>query len=321
MQAIMHDRYGSADGLQLRDIDIPDVAEDGVLVRVRAASVNAFDWHIMRGLPYIARAQEGLRAPKQQQLGVDVAGQVEAVGQNVTQFRPGDAVFGWRRGAFAEYVCGTAHTLAPLPADCTFEQAAAVPLAGITALQALRDKGQAQPGQRVLIDGAAGGVGTFAVQLAKACGAHVTGVCRSAHLETIRGLGADEVLDYTQEDFTRGAQRYDLILDIAANHSLAAHRRALTPNGRYVLVGAPRGQWVGPLARPLAALALSRMGSKSLLPLMATFKLADLLTLREFIEAGQLTPVIDRVFPLCETADAIRYLETGHPRGKVVIAV
>jgi NADPH:quinone reductase-like Zn-dependent oxidoreductase len=321
MQAIMRDRYGSADGLQLREIDTPQVGEDDVLVRMRAASVNAFDWHVMRGLPYLVRTQEGLRAPKQQQLGVDVAGQVEAVGPRVTQFQPGDAVFGWRRGAFAEYVCGAEHNFAPLPSDCTFEQAAAVPLAGITALQALRDKGQAQPGQRVLINGAAGGVGTFAVQLAKACGAHVTGVCRSAHLETVRSIGADAVIDYTQEDFTRGTQRYDLILDIAANHSLAAHRRALVPTGRYVLVGAPRGQWVGPLARPLAALALSRMGSQTLLPLIASFKNADLLTLREFIEAGKLAPVIDRVFPLCATADAIRYLETAHPGGKVVITV
>jgi NADPH:quinone reductase-like Zn-dependent oxidoreductase len=319
MQAIVHESYGAADVLHLREIEMPPVPDDGVLVRVRAASVHAFDWHVMRGLPYLVRTQEGWRAPTQPRFGVDLAGEVEAVGPRATQLQPGQRVFGWRRGAFAEYVSGAEHNFVPMPDAVTFEQAAAMPLAGITALQALRDKGQVQAGQRVLINGAAGGVGTFAVQLAKAFGAHVTGACRAAHLETVRALGAEQVIDYAKQDFTRGGQRYDLILDIAGNHSLRAQRRALAPDGTYVLVGAPRGQWVGPLARPLAALALSRIGSQTLRPLLATYRQADLLALREFMANGQLTPLIDRVYPLRETADAIRYLETGHPRGKVVI--
>lgn len=321
MLAIVNDAYGPPDGLALREVPTPRPAADEVLVRVRAASVNAYDWHVMRGLPYLVRVQEGLRRPKSNAMGVDVAGQVEAVGARVTRFQPGDEVFGARSGAFAEYVCGAERRFTPKPANLTFEQAAAVPTAGTTALQALRDKGQLRPGQRVLINGAAGGVGTFAVQLANAFGAEVTAVCGPRHVDTVRSLGADRVIDYTAEDFARDGQRYDLILNIAGNRSLLEYRRILRQRGTLVLVGAPRGQWIGPLATPLKALALSRVVNQNLRPLLATHSDADRLTLKEFIEADKVTPVIDRAYPLRETAEAIRYLEVGHARGKIVIAV
>ena len=321
MKAIINTKYGSADVLELRDIDAPVVDDDSVLVRVRAASVNALEWHNMRGLPHLVRMTEGLRKPKRNVLGVDVAGQLEVVGKHVTQLQPGDEVFGWRRGAFAEYVCGGEHNFVPKPAALTFEQAAAVPLAATTALQALRDAGQLQPGQRVLNSGAAGGVGTFAVQIAKALGADVTGVCSTRNVEMIRSIGAEQAIDYSQEDFTQSGRRYDLILDIAANRSLSEYRRVLGSKGILVLVGAPQGQWVGPLTRPLAALVWSRFVSQRMGPVLATFSTADLLVLKELIEAGSVTPVIDRSYPLSETADAIRYLEAGHARGKVVITV
>ena len=312
MKAIVYHEYGSPDVLELKDIDKPMVNDDSVLVRVRAASVNAYDWHMVRGLPYVVRMSEGLRKPKRSVTGVDMAGHVEAVGKNVTQFRPGDEVFGERGGAFAEYVCARENNFVLKPANLTFEQAAAVPMAGYTALQGLRDKGQIQPGHRVLINGAAGGVGTFAVQIAKSFGAEVTGVCSTRNVDMVRSIGADHVVDYTREDFTRSGERYDLILDAVDNRSLSACRRALGPNGILVLVGAPEGRWVAPLARFLIPQLLSRFVSQKLVSLLATRSKEDLVVLKELIEAGKVTPVIDRRYPLSEVPDAIRYLETGH---------
>jgi NADPH:quinone reductase-like Zn-dependent oxidoreductase len=321
MKAIVRERYGSPDVLQLKDVDKPVIDDDTALVRVRAASVNAYDWHMMRGAPLIARMGGGLRAPKATAQGIDVAGQVEAVGKNVTQFRLGDEVFGARLGAFGQYVrAGAKSFLVPKPAGLTFEQAAAVPMAGVTALQGLRDMGQLRPGQRVLINGAAGGVGTFAVQIAKALGAHVTAVTSTRNVDMVRSLGADSVIDYTREDFTRSGQRYDLILDVAASRSLPACRRALAPNGTLVLVGA-RGGLVRILSRLLTAIALSRLTSHKMLPFLAKNSKEDLLVLKELIETGKVRPVIDRTYPLSETAEAIRYVEQGHARGKVVITV
>jgi NADPH:quinone reductase-like Zn-dependent oxidoreductase len=321
MKAIVYDKYGSPDVLELKDIDKPVVDDDSVLVRVHAASVNALDWHLLRGLPYLARMGEGLRKPTRNVPGVDVAGHVEAVGKNVTQFQPGDEVFGTRGGAFAEYVRGTAQNFALKPANLTFEQAAAVPVAGMTALQGLRDKGQIQPGQKILINGAAGGVGTFAVQLAKAFGGVVTGVCSTRNVDMVRSIGADHVIDYTREDFTRSGARYDLMLDVAANRSLPDCRRVLEPNGILVMVGPGAGNWIGPATRILRAVVLSRFGSQRMLPFLSHNSREDLLVLTELIEGGKLTPVIARRYPLSEVPDAIRYLEEGHAEGKVVITL
>ena len=319
MRAIVNNRYGSPDGLELRDIDKPSVTDDGVLVRVRATSVNAYDWHMMRGLPYVARLSEALRKPKTTVLGVDVAGTVEAVGRNVTHLKPGDDVFGSRSGAFAEYVSG--RNFVPMPAGLTVGQAAAVPCAGQTALQGLRDKGGIQAGQRVLINGAGGGVGTFAVQLAKAFGADVTGVTSARNLDMVRSIGADHVIDYTREDFTRSGQRYDLILDAGGNRSLSSVRRALTPEGTLVLIAPGPGRWIGPIARLLGAILMSRFVGQRMLPFLSTVSKDDLLAMKELIEAGKVRPVIDRTYPLSETSEAIRYLEAGHAGGKVVITV
>ena len=322
MKAIVNNEYGSPDGLELQEIDKPVVEGDDVLVRVRASSVNPFDWHAMRGLPYLVRLTEGLRRPSRRVPGVDVAGQVEAVGGNVTEFRPGDEVFGVKGGAFAEYICaGKNNFLVPKPAGLTFEQAAAVPVAGTTALQALRDKGGIEPGQRVLINGAAGGVGTFAVQIAKAFGADVTAVCSTSKLDLVRSLGADQVVDYTQQDFTGSGQRYDLILDAVGNRSLSDLRRALNPKGTLVIVGGGGGNWLGPLALPFRALLVSRFVGQRLLLLLAKNSKEDLLALKELIEAGKVTPVIGRTYQLSEAPEAIRYLEAGHAEGKTVIAV
>ena len=321
MKAIVHRRYGSPDVLALEDIEPPAVDDESVLVRVRAASINAFDWHIMRGLPYIVRTSAGLRRPSRIVAGVDLAGQVEAVGRHVTEFRPGDEVFGERGGAFAEYVSAKAVNFVPKPASLTFEEAAAVPMAAFTALQALRDKGQVRAGQRVLISGAGGGVGTFAVQLAKAFGAHVTGVCHATNVDMVRSIGADDVIDYARVDFTRTEERYDLLLDIAASHSLVASRRVLTPSGVLVLVGAPPGQWLGPLLRPATAVVLSRFGGRTLKPFLAERRKEDLIILRDLIDAGKVRPVIDRAYPLSETAAAIRHVEDDHVHGKVVITI
>jgi len=324
MKAIVRERYGSPDTLELKDIDRPVIDDDSILVRVRAASINAYDWHMMRGAPFLVRISEGLRKPKNRAMGVDVAGQVEAVGKNVTRFRPGDDVFGARLGSLAEYVRGTDKSfLVAKPANLTFEQAAAVNMAGTTALQGLRDKGQLRPGQRVLINGATGGVGTFAVQIAKVLGAHVTAVCSTRNVELVRSLGADEVIDYSKKDFTRSAQRYDVILDVAANRSLADCRRVLSPAGTLVGVGAAKGgrAMVPILFRILGQALFSRFAKQKMASFMAKNSKDDLLALKELIEAGKIKPVIDRTYPLSETAQALRYLEEGHARGKVVITV
>jgi NADPH:quinone reductase-like Zn-dependent oxidoreductase len=322
MKAIINNKYGSPENLKLEEIEKPVINDDSVLVRVRAASVNPYDWHLIRGLPYFVRFMTGLRRPKQTVPGVDVAGMVEAVGKDVTQFQAGDEVFGARDGALADYVGGRERNFVPKPAGLTFEQAATIPMAGCTALQGLRDKGKLQLGQRVLINGAAGGVGTFAVQIAKAFGAQVTGVCSTRNVDLVRSIGADQVVDYTQEDFTRGGQRYDLIFDTVGNHSFRRLRRVLTPTGTLIAIGGGKsGNFLGPLLYPVRALVLSRFVGQRLLPFMANINAGDLAVLKELIEAGKVTPVIDRTYPLSETTEAIRYLETGHARGKVVITV
>jgi NADPH:quinone reductase-like Zn-dependent oxidoreductase len=322
MKAIVYCDYGPPDVLKLEDVAKPAPKDDEVLIRVRAASVNPFEWHFMRGTPYIGRLMGmGLRKPKDTRLGKDVAGQVEAVGRNVTQFKPGDEVFGSAHGALAEYVCAFERGLVMKPDRVTFEQAASVPIAAVTALQALRDKGKLQPGQNVLINGASGGVGTFAVQIAKALGAHVTGVCSTKNVQMVRSIGADQVVDYTKEDFTRSGQRYDLIVDNVGNHSLLECRRALTPKGRYVMVGGEKGRWIAPLDRALCAAVLSRFVSQNLGMLMANMNKSDLSVLRDLMQAGKVTPVVDRTYTLSQAPEAIRYLEAGHARGKVVIVV
>jgi NADPH:quinone reductase-like Zn-dependent oxidoreductase len=324
MKIVVRERYGSPDVLELRTVPKPAVGDDTVLVRVRAASINAYDWHMLRGSPSLVRMMSGLRKPKSSAMGMDMAGRVEAVGKNVTKFRPGDEVFGARHGALAEYVVGTDKSaFAPKPAGITFEQAAAINMAGTTALQGLRDKGQLKPGQRVLIVGASGGVGTFAVQIAKALGAHVTAVCSTRNVDQARALGADEVIDYTKEDFTKSGRRYDVILDVASSGPLSARRRILEPNGILVGVGnADAGAGMASIAAGLIETAVvSRLGNQKMPFFMAKNSKEDLVVLKEMIEAGKLKPVIDRTYPLSETADALRYLEAGHARGKVVITM
>ena len=319
MKAIVYHTYGSPDVLECEDTPKPAPADDQVLIRVRAAAVNPVD-RMFRGSPYLIRFFTGLRRPKEIRFGRDVAGQVEAVGRNVTRFKPGDAVFGSCRGACAEYACAAESALGLKPHDVTFEQAAAVPVAGYTALQGLRDKGRIQPGQQVLINGAAGGVGTFAVQIAKSFGADVTGVCSTRNVGLVRSIGADHVIDYTREDFTRGTQRYDLLFDCAGNRSLTALRRVLQPNGICVLVGGPHNAW-RIVARVLAALAMSRKAGRTFVMFMAKLSKEDLLVLAGLMEAGKVKPVIDRSYPLAEVPDAMRYLEEGHARGKIVITI
>jgi NADPH:quinone reductase-like Zn-dependent oxidoreductase len=335
MKAIVQDRYGSADVLELREIDRPKVKDDEVLVRVRAASVHADVWHAMRGVPYVLRLMgSGLRAPKHHVPGTDLAGVVESVGANVTRFGPGDEVFGqslranlWRNGgALAEYAAVPAAMLEPKPAGLTFEQAAAVPTSGSLAVQHVRDEGRVRPGQTVLINGAGGAVGSFAVQLAKAWGAHVTGVDATAKLDMLRSIGADRVLDYTKEDFTRRDERYDFILDIAGNRPWSECRRALARDGTYVLsgfdqYGSSGHRWFGSLGRFAKLIVISPF-VRHLHPFRGTKDPGDrLVVLKELIEAGKLTPVIDRTFPLSEVAEAIRYLESGQARGKIVVTV
>lgn len=325
MKAIVYHEYGSPDVLRLEETEKLRPNDNELLIKVRAASVNPLDWHYIRGTPYILRILgTGLRKPKVARLGVDVAGQVEAVGSNVAQFKPGDEVVGKGNGAFAEYVCASENEVALKPANLTFEQAAAVPIAALTALQALRDKGKLQPGQRVLINGAAGGVGTFAVQIARSFGADVTGVCSTRNVDMVRSIGADHLIDYTREDFTQGEQRYDLILDLVGNHRLSAFRRVMSRNGTYVLIGGggPNdGRWIGPLAGPIKALMLSRFVSQKFVLLLASINRDDLTVLKELIESRKVTPIIDRTYPLSDVPEAIRYLEQGHARGKVVITV
>jgi NADPH:quinone reductase-like Zn-dependent oxidoreductase len=324
MKAAVQDTYGPADVLELREIDQPVPKDDEVLVRVHAAGVDPGVWHLMTGLPYLVRVMGyGLRTPKLGVRGRDVAGRVAAVGTNVTQVQAGAEVFGIGEGSFAEYVCARVDKLAPKPANLTFEQAAAVPISGLTALQGLRDAGGVQPGQRVLIIGAAGGVGSFAVQLAKAFGAAVTGVCSTTKVDLVRSLGAEEVIDYTREDFADGARRWDLIVDTAGRRSLAQLRRALAARGTLVIVGGEGGgRWLGGFDRQiLRAPILSALVRQRLRPFVSKERREDLVVLKELIEAGNLTPVIDRTYPLSEAPAAIRYLQEGHARGKVVITV
>jgi NADPH:quinone reductase-like Zn-dependent oxidoreductase len=324
MKAIVYCDYGLPN-LKLQEIEKPAPADDQLLVKVRAASVNPLDWHFIEGTPYIMRAMGvGFRKPTDTRLGVDFAGTVEAVGKNVTQFKPGDEVFGGRTGAFAEYVCvREARAVALKPANITFDQAASVPIAGITALQGLRDKGKVQPGQKVLINGASGGVGTFAVQIAKSYGAEVTGVCSTRNLDMVRSLGADHVIDYTKEDFTKSDQRYDVILDNVANHSLSEFRRVLKPNGIYVLIGgggANENRWLGPgLTQAFKAMFVSKFVSQQMGMMLAELNQKDLTFLADLMESGKVTPVIDKRYKLSELPQAIEYLEQGHARGKVVI--
>jgi NADPH:quinone reductase-like Zn-dependent oxidoreductase len=323
MKAIVHHCYGSPDVLKLADIEKPTPADNEVLVKVRAAAVNPLDWHYMRGKPYIMRSEAGLGAPKNPRLGVDFAGTVEAVGKDVKRFKPGDEVFGGKYGAFAEYVSVREdRALVLKPANVTFEQAASVPIAAVTALQALRDKGRVQPGQKVLINGASGGVGTFAVQLAKSFGAEVTGVCSTRNVDMVRSLGADHVIDYTKEDFTKSDQRYDLILDNVGNHSLLESRHALTANGVFVIIGGPsEGNWIGAMTIPIKAFLLSPFVSQEFVFLLADLTQEDLTILGDLMQTGKVTPVIDRRYSLSEVPAAIGYLEEGHARGKVVIGL
>jgi len=320
MKAIVYRCYGSPDVLEFANVEKPTPADDEVLVKVAAASVNPLDWHYMRGSPYIMRLGTGLGAPDDSRMGVDFAGTVEAVGRNVTRFRPGDEVFGGRTGAFAEYVIVPEdRALALKPGNMTFAQSASVPIAGLTALQALRDKGKIKPGQKVLINGASGGVGTFAVQIAKSFGAEVTGVCSTRNVEMVRAIGADHVIDYTQEDYADSGHRYDLIIDMVGNHSLLENRRVLNPDGIFVIVGGPKGNWLGPLMSPVKALLLSPFVGQEFVMLLAKLGKDDLTILGDLMQAGKVTPVIDRSYGLNEVPAAVAYSEEGHARGKIVI--
>src|SRR5437773_3798236 len=325
MKAVVYCNYG-VPNLKFQEIEKPTPADDQLLIKVRAASVNPLDWHFIEGTPYFMRAMGvGLRKPKDTRLGVDFAGTVEAVGKNVTQFKPGDEVFGGRGGAFAEYVCPRADRAVALkPANITFEQAASVNIAGITALQALRDKGKVQAGQKVLINGASGGVGTFAVQIAKSLDADVTGVCSTRNVDLVRSLGADHVIDYTKEDFTKSGQRYDVILDNVGTQPLVSFRRVLIPKGKYVMIGGggPNDQGlIGPLFRPIQAMLLSPFVSQEMGMFIADTNQKDLAVLADLMQSGKVKPVIDRTYKLSEVPAAIAYLEQGHARGKVVITV
>jgi NADPH:quinone reductase-like Zn-dependent oxidoreductase len=323
MKAIVRYKYGSPDVLELRNVEKPELADEEVLVRVSAAGVDRGAWHIMAGLPYPIRiAGYGLRAPKNPVLGREVAGVVEAVGKDVSRFRPGDEVFGIGEGTFAEYARAREDKLAPKPANLTFEQAAAVAISGLTALQALRDHGKVRTGQKVLIIGGSGGVGTYAVQIAKAFGARVTGVCSTTKVNIVRSIGADHVIDYTRDDFAEGDQRYDLILDIGGNSPLVRLRRALNPQGTLVIVGGEGGgRWLGGTDRQLRATMLSPFVGQKLGTFINKENHEDLLVLKELIESGRVTPVIDRSYPLAAVPEAIRYLVEGRAQGKVVITV
>jgi NADPH:quinone reductase-like Zn-dependent oxidoreductase len=323
MKGVVHRCYGSPDVARYEDIPKPAPADNEVLVRVHAASLNPLDWHDLSGSPYMIRLDDGFGKPKNPRLGVDFAGTVEAVGRGITQFKVGDEVFGGKFGALAEYVAvpmDRAFTLKP--GNMSFEQAAAVPIAGITALQALRDKGHVHAGQKVLINGASGGVGTFAVQIAKSFGAEVTGVCSTRNVDLVRSIGADHVIDYTREDFTKGADRYDVIIDNVSTHSLLDYKRVLNPNGVYVIVGsAEPGNWFSWLESPIEGMILSSFGSQKFGMMLAELRKEDLATLAALMQSGKLTPVIDRTYKLSDVAEALRYLEKGHARGKVVVTV
>ena len=320
MKAVVYRCYGSPDILSFEDVEKPVPAADEVLVKVHAAGVNPLDWHYMRGSPYFMRLGTGIGAPADPRMGVDFAGTVEAVGRDVKDFKPGDEVFGGSNGAFAEYVTVTeGRALALKPDNVTFEQAASVPIAAVTALQALRDNGALKKGQRVLINGASGGVGTFAVQIAKSFGAEVTGVCSTRNVDMVRSIGADNVVDYTQEDYTQSGERYDLIIDMVGNHSLLANRQVLTPEGRLVLVGGPKGNWFGPIMGPLKAMMLSPFVGQEFGMILARLDGDDLATLGKMMETGKLVSEIDRSYRLSEVPDALRYSESGRARGKIIV--
>jgi len=325
MKAYVYRDFGSPDVLRLEEIEKPVPADNQLLIRVHAVSVNPLDWHYMEGTPYLGRLVEfGFLKPRNTRLGVDYAGTVEAVGKEVTQFKPGDEVYGNRFGAFAEYICATDKALALKPANLTFDQAAAIPVAGVTALQGLRDKGKLQPGQKVLINGASGGVGTFAVQLAKTMGAEVTGVCSGRNVELVRSLGAAHVIDYTKEDFTKSGQRYDLIIDNVGNRSALEFTRVLNPEGKLVMIGGggPEDQgFIGPLIKPLKMVVLKRFLTQEVGGMLAQMNQKDLTFLADLIQTGKVTPVIDKTYPFSQLPEAMRYLETGRARGKVVVTV
>lgn len=322
MKAIVYTKYGSPDVLQFKEVEKPTPKEDEVLIKVHAASLNAADWHYMRADPTLMRLSSGLLKPKNSFLGADVAGRIEAVGRTVTQFKPGDEVFGdlseCGRGTFAEYVCASENALALKPTNLSFEEAAAVPLAAVTALQGLRDKGKIQPGQKVLINGASGGVGTYAVQIAKSFGAEVTAVCSTRNVDIVRSIGADHVIDYTQEDFTQNGHRYDLILAANGYHSISDYKRVLSPKGTYVMTGGAMAQLFEVM---LKGPWISMTGSQKMGNMLAKPNKNDLAFMKELLEAGKVKPVIDRCYPLSQVADAIRYIEEGHAQGKVVITV
>ena len=323
MKAIVHRCYGSPDVIRYEDLPRPAPADNEILVKVQAASVNPLDWHYLEGTPYLLRIEAGFGTPDDPRLGVDFAGTVEAVGKNISRFKPGDEVFGGKFGALAQYiVVREERAVALKPASVTHEQAAAVAIAGVTALQALRDKGHIRAGQNVLINGASGGVGTFAVQIAKSFGANVTGVCSTRNVELVRSIGADHVIDYSREDFTRGAQRYDLIVDNVGTHSLLEYKRVMNPGGILVMIGSTTpGNWFGWLSQPLQAWVLSPFTSQKFAGILAELNKEDLGWLAELMQSGKLTPVIDRTYKLSDSAEALRYLEKGHARGKVVVAV
>jgi NADPH:quinone reductase-like Zn-dependent oxidoreductase len=320
MKAITRDKYGPPEVLALQEVEKPDLQDDGVLVRVRAASVNRMEWYSVTGTPWVARVVMGLRRPKTRQLGADFAGTVESVGKNVTDLEPGDEVFGGTIKSYAEYVYA-AVGVARKPANLTFEEAAAVPVAGLTALQGLRDHGRLQPGQKVLVNGASGGVGTFAVQIAKALGAEVTAVCSTRNIEQSRALGADHVVDYTNEDFTRSGMRYDLLLDVAGSKSWRQLKRVLNPEGTLVIVGGPRSRLVGPLAHIARMRLAALLSRRKIVFFIAKFNRRDVNALRELVESGKVKPVVEKRYELSELADALRYMGQGHVRGKLVISV
>jgi NADPH:quinone reductase-like Zn-dependent oxidoreductase len=322
MKAMIYERYGGPDVVEAREVEKPELADEGMLVRVQAASVNPYDWHMLTGTPYLVRLSAGLSRPKSPLLGGDFSGTVEAVGADVDGFEPGDEVFGTRTGAFAEYVCAR-NAVARKPPNVSFEEAAAVGIAAVTALQGLRDKGKLQPGQKVLVNGASGGVGTYAVQIAKALGADVTGVCSTGNVDLVRSVGADRVVDYTKEDFTRGADRFDLILDIAGNRSWAECKRVLNEEGILVIVGGPKtNRWVGPLGIAVGRRLASTAGSRRVVaPFLAKLNREDMTALAELLANGKVKSVIDRHYVLNDLPEALGYVGTGHARAKVVITV
>jgi NADPH:quinone reductase-like Zn-dependent oxidoreductase len=322
MKAIMYRCYGSPDVVEFEDVEKPKPADNEVLVKVAAASVNPLDWHFVRGTPYLLRMMAGVGAPDFEGLGVDFAGTVESVGDKVTRFKPGDEVFGGSNGAFAEYVTVRENgSLTMKPANVSFEHAASTPIAAITALQALRDSGKLKSGQKVLINGASGGVGTFAVQIAKSFGADVTGVCSTRNVEMVRSIGADHVVDYKKEDYTESGEKYDLIIDMVGNHSLLENRKALKPEGIFVIVGGAKGNWLGPMIGPIKGLLLSPFVGQEFVMVLGDIRRDDLAILGDLMQTGKMTPVIDRLFSLQEVPDALRYSEEGHARGKIIIAL